>query len=187
MYLVCHLHPHTRKLLLVNNVRISITLLFLVALGSFADGQAHRSETAQGTLRQYVGARLRGAEWKDYSRLITWPDEAGWDCYWVVKGHSIGAAVRHGTTAVIPVAYSRVGLFCSDPSFQPEPKNIVIRYELVYRGTSWKVNGPIPDYPDISWDALEASLKETAADPHQPDDCRKQATEIRQRIAKMIR
>lgn len=32
------------------------------------------------TLNRYVQLRLEAADWKEYSKLITWPDEPSWDC-----------------------------------------------------------------------------------------------------------
>jgi len=51
---------------------------------------ARPQASAAETLRKYVELRLHNADWKDYSRLVAWPDEPGWDCNWVVDKYSVG-------------------------------------------------------------------------------------------------
>lgn len=77
------------------------------------EGENHNDRTqAAQTLRRYIQLRLRDADWQEYSKFIAWPDEPGWDCKWVVSKDKIGAPRVKGQTIVIPVAYSRLGLFC---------------------------------------------------------------------------
>jgi hypothetical protein len=143
--------------------------------------------SANDILRQYVEARLRWAHWKDYSRLITWPDEPGWDCWWVAKDYRIGEATHGVATSVIPVTYRRLGLFCADFELQPKPKTETIDYKLVRKGDGWKVNGPTPDYPYISVQALDEYLTRTISDPSEQADRKTQARHALEalRVAKL--
>ena len=113
-------------------------------------------------LRRYVELRLQDAGWKEYSGFITWPDEPSWDCKWVVSKFSIGSPVREADRVAIPVVYNRVGLFCYEFDFEGKPKVVTIRYELVKRRGAWRVNGPIPDYPEVSGEVLIKSLRSIA-------------------------
>jgi hypothetical protein len=47
-------------------------------------------DEALQTLRRYLELRLHNADWKDYSKFVTWPDEPGWDCNWVVSAYDLG-------------------------------------------------------------------------------------------------
>jgi hypothetical protein len=87
---------------------LSLIFASLVACAPFAFAQPN-TDTAESTLREYVNARLRWAEWKDYSQFITWPDEPGWDCWWVTNAHHFGNAILHGSDLVVPVTYARLG------------------------------------------------------------------------------
>jgi hypothetical protein len=111
-------------------------------------------EGALSILRRYVELRLQDADWKEYSKFITWPDEPSWDCKWVVSKFDVGTPAGNAEGMAIPVVYSRVGLFCYEFDFEANPKVATIRYELVKRQGHWKVSGPIPDYPEISGDVL---------------------------------
>jgi hypothetical protein len=72
----------------------------------------------------------------------------------------------------VPVVYKRLGLFCYDFDFNPDPKVVTINYELIERQRDWKVNAPIPDYPDISADVLLKSLRASGENLHQSADRR---------------
>jgi len=52
----------------------------------------------------------------------------------VAKDCRIGKATRGVAKSVIPVAYSRVGLFCADFELQAKPKAETIYYVLVRKG-----------------------------------------------------
>ena len=64
---------------------------------------ARPEASAAETLRKYVELRLHNADWKDYSKLVTWPDEPGWDCNWVVDKYSVGTERKRGPITVVPV------------------------------------------------------------------------------------
>jgi hypothetical protein len=113
---------------------VFLLLLPALTLNAQTQPQTERFNSADAILREYVEARLRWADWKDYSRFITWPDEPGWDCWWVAKDCRIGKATRGVAKSVIPVAYSRVGLFCADFELQAKPKAETIYYVLVRKG-----------------------------------------------------
>jgi hypothetical protein len=72
-----------------------------------------KAATPAETLRRYVQLRMEDANWKLYSKLITWPDEPSWDCKWVTADYQIGTARTLGQKAEIPVTYKRLGLFIS--------------------------------------------------------------------------
>jgi hypothetical protein len=145
-------------------------------------------DTAAGTLRHYLQLRLGNADWKDYSKLITWPDEPSWDCNWVVSNFDIGVTKKRKQNVVIPVVFKRIGLFCYDSDFSPDLKIVTINYELVKRNSSgWKVNGPIPDYPDISAEVLIKSLRASAEDLHESPERRAQFGAAARKLADALK
>lgn len=146
--------------------RLIQTLIGVVILVGQTHGGAQQKATntisqdmAVETLRHYLELRLCNASWKTYSKLITWADEPSWDCTWVVSQYDIGVAKKVKRNVVVPVVYKRLGLFCYDFQFNLDPKIVTINYELVRYRSAWKVNAPIPDYPDISADVLIKSLR----------------------------
>lgn len=160
--------PPRRTLLSMKDTVIGIVLLLVLGSSSVACAESSkRPDTVEGTLRQYVDLRLGWADWKEYSQFITWPDEPGWDCWWVAKEYSVGQSTKTSARVVIPVTYSRLGLFCADLKFQSKPMNEVIRYELLHRSGGWKVNAPVPDYPYVGWQYLREWLSRIATDEHE--------------------
>jgi len=51
---------------------------------------ATQKDTPVVTLEEYLQMRFHDTDWKEYSKLITWPDEPSWDCKWVDEGYKIG-------------------------------------------------------------------------------------------------
>jgi hypothetical protein len=131
--------------------------------------------SSSAALKRYIDLRLRWADWNEYSRFITWPDEPAWDCWWVTNGYSIGPAREEAAKTIVPVTYKRIGLYCVDFQFEPSPKVEKISHELVRRGKAWKVDGPIPDHPYVGLRTVRESLEITIADPHEAADRRQQA------------
>jgi hypothetical protein len=123
--------------------------------------------TALGTLQLYLQLRLNDADWKQYSPFITWPDEPGWDCKWVARQYSVGAERRTSVGVTVPVIYKRLGLYCDDIEFRAGLKSVIVNYKLVRHGGAWKVNAPIPDYPDINAEVLLKYLQKSAEDPQE--------------------
>ena len=141
--------------------RFTITLaLLMFASLSFCQGTPKSPTEA---LRHYIELRLQWADWTEYSQLVAWPDEPGWDCWWVAKHYSIGTAERRNGHAVIPVTFGRLGLYCENLTFEPERKADNTRYEMVRQRGRWKVNGPIPDYPYVGWEAVGDVLRDKIA------------------------
>jgi hypothetical protein len=145
-----------------------------------------QNEAAQ-TLQRYIRLRLQDADWKEYSQLITWPDEPSWDCKWVSTKDRVGVPATRGQEVVIPVVYSRLGLFCYDFDFQPERKLVTINYELVRRPNGWKVNAPIPDYPDISSQILIRSLNAVAKNARETPERRAEAAATAHKIREALK
>lgn len=172
-----------------NRAFILILTCFATFIGSGQGEWKVSSELgdAAQTLQRYVNLRLQDAEWQAYSNLITWPDEPSWDCKWVVRNHWLGTPVREGQKIVIPVVYSRVGLFCYDFDFQRRAKLATINYELVNRSTGWKVDAPIPDYPDIDGRVLLRSLEATARDAKETPQRRATAAATAQKIMEALK
>ena len=141
---------------------------------------------AARTLHHYIQLRLHDADWQEYSKLVAWPDEPGWDCKWVVSNDKIGAPRAKGQALVIPVAYNRLGLFCYDFDFKSEPKVVTISYELVKHTSGWKVVAPIPDYPDINGDVLIKSLNARAGNLKETAERKAEAEETARKIKKML-
>jgi hypothetical protein len=137
--------------------------------------QESKSIAAKNTLQHYIELRLRWADWKEYSPFITWPDEPGWDCWWVAKGYRIGQAQAMKDRTVIPTTYARMGLFYADFNFEARPKTETIRYELVYQGHAWKVDGPVPDYPYISERTLRQWLSKIVSSTNETNERKIQA------------
>ncbi len=142
---------------------LSVVAAFSFAQASFSRYSPANQESAEGTLRQYVELRLRWADWKEYSKFITWPDEPGWDCWWVASNYIFGHGVKRGDDVVVPVTYRRLGLFCANFQFESKPKTDTVRYKMVRQAGVWKVDGPIPDYPYLNLQVLRDWLANIAA------------------------
>lgn len=144
-------------------------------------------QAAEQALGHYIQLRLQDADWKQYSKFTTWPDEPSWDCRWVANKATQGAAVKRGQEILIPVVYSRLGLYCYDFHFKSEPKPVTVEYELVKRPGGWKVNSPIPDYPDISSDVLTRSLNATANNASETPERRAKAAKSLREIREALK
>jgi hypothetical protein len=127
-------------------------------------------DTAEKTLQNYVRLRLSNADWKEYSKFVIWPDEPSWDCNWVVDKYRVGLLRKRIKNIIVPVAYKRLGLFCYDFEFTMEPREVTIDYELISGPRGWKINAPIPDYPDISANVLLRSLRQKAETPQESSE-----------------
>jgi hypothetical protein len=163
---------------LLRGVLVFVFVLLLISLALFqARGQVVESNSkALEVLRRYVDMRLRNDGWKKYSPFITWPDEPGWDCYWVAKSREIGVPAYGTNTATVPVTYRRLGLSCNNLEFDARPSTVTIKYELVDRSDGWKVNGPIPDYPDVQASVLVKELQGIARNVKEIPERRTQAS-----------
>lgn len=137
--------------------------------------QAQEKTSSTTTLRHYVDLRLRWADWNEYSPLVTWPDEPGWDCWWVAKDYRLSPATTRASKTLVAVTYTRLGLLCVGSKFEPNPKVETIAYELVRRSGTWKVDGPIPDYPYVGLPTVRKSLEKTIADSDETNDSKEQA------------
>ena len=138
------------------------------------------------TLRRYVELRLHNADWKDYSTFVTWPDEPGWDCNWVVSKYNVRASKKEDDGIIVPVVYNRLGLFCYDFEFESDPRVVTIDYQLVKRPSGWKVNAPIPDYPDISAAVLIKSLSASAENSRESPERRAQYSATARQVADAV-
>ena len=174
-------------------IRLILALICVVVLGCHTHGQSQQKassvldqDAAVETLRRYLQLRLCNADWKDYSKFITWPDEPGWDCTWVVSNYEIGVPKKGKRNVIVPVVYKRLGLFCYDFDFNPDPKVVTINYELIERQRDWKVNAPIPDYPDISADVLLKSLRASGENLHQSADRRVKFSATASKLAEAL-
>jgi hypothetical protein len=154
---------------------IALLLAFSSVLLHGQEKQPLSSITATTTLRRYVDLRLHWADWDEYSPLITWPDEPGWDCWWVAKVYRLGRTRTHAAKTLVPVTYTRLGLLCVGSKFEPNPKVETIAYELVRTNGAWQVDGPIPDYPYVGLPTVRKSLEKTIADPDETEENKEQA------------
>ena len=171
-----------------NGLLCFMICLMVGACSQLAEAQSKdkigRSEApALNTLRRYVQLRLSNADWKEYSKYITWPDEPSWDCNWVVRHYTVGTARNEKEGVIIPVNYQRLGLFCYDFDFKANSSMVTVNYELIKDANGWKVNAPIPDYPDISSDTLLALLQISAKDLRESRERREQFSATAHRIA----
>ncbi len=76
---------------------------------------------------------------------------------------------------VVPVSYKRLGLYCYDFEFRQDVKVVTVDYKLVRRARGWKVDAPLPNYPDISPDVLIRELTALGANVNETADRRKLA------------
>ena len=153
------------------------SLAGITLLLAFSSVLLHAQErtSATTTLRRYVELRLRWADWNEYSPLVTWPDEPGWDCWWVAKDYRLSRATTRASKTLVEVTYTRLGLLCVGSQFEPNPKVETIAYELVRRSGAWKVDGPIPAYPYVGLSSVRQSLEKTISDSHETNDSKEQA------------
>jgi len=147
--------------------------------------RSHHGAAVQ-TLRRYVQLRLENADWNDYSKLVTWPDEPSWDCNWVVAKYEVDAPKQARDRVVVPVLYHRIGLFCYDFDFKPESRTVTVNYELVGVDKVWKVDGPVPDYPDVSADVLLRSLRASAQNAAESSERRAQFSATARKLADVL-
>jgi hypothetical protein len=117
------------------------------------------SITAPETLNLYIKLRLSNADWKEYSKYITWPDEPGWDCKWAVESFKTGKPIYKGKDVLIPVRYKRLGLYCEGQHFEPSRTEVTITYKLISTATGWKIDSPDIDYPEIDANAIPDQRK----------------------------
>lgn len=156
-------------------------LLFLLLCPFLAEASA--ADTSEKTLSHYLQLRLQDAKWEVYSKLITWPDEPSWDCKWVAEKYELGKMKRTGKSrTIIPVTVKRLGLYCVDFSFSPDPKEVTINYELIKSPSGWKIDEPIPDYPDIGADTLKKLLAAAAESPKEPPERKAKIAETLQKL-----
>lgn len=167
-------------------VLLSLTILTCQGRGQAKSNAINSQDKAARALARYIQLRLQDANWKEYSKFITWPDEPSWDCKWVASKDTFGAPVKRGQEIIIPVVYSRLGLYCYGFHFKSEPKLVTVQYELVKRQGGWKVSSPIPDYPEINSDVLVRSLSATANNasetPEHRAEAAKSVSEIREAL-----
>ena len=156
-----------RGMLVVSLVSVLTALAGGQTLPSKDNTATKIQDEALHTLQDYLRLRLQNADWKDYSRFVTWPDEPGWDCNWVVSKYELGVPRETETKAIVAATYKRLGLFCYDFEFKPSAKTVKIEYQLVNGPNGWKLSGPIPDYPDIRADVLIKSLRTSAENPRE--------------------
>ncbi len=120
---------------------------------------ASQNDPAVTALERYLQMRLHNADWREYSKIITWPDEPSWDCWWVDEDYRIGTAKKIKNRIIIPVTQTRIGLYCDTGYFEADQRAVTINYELAFQNNQWKIDGPIPDYPDIGVITLVEKLK----------------------------
>jgi hypothetical protein len=139
-------------------------LIFILGFRSGGQDKITQQEqaAARKALDSYVKSRLRHDDWPRYSSLVTWTDEPSWDCHWVTRNYRVGRPSIAADRVTIPVIYVRLGVFCGDFDFTPERSTVTVDYELVRQTEVWKVDGPIPDYRDLSVDVLIGMLKRRA-------------------------
>jgi hypothetical protein len=158
--------------------RIFLFIILILGFGTSVSGEQSAPADPKSVLWQYVELRLRWADWKDYSQFITWPDEPGWDCWWVADAHHVGQEVAKKSKVFIPVTYNRIGLYCADDQFRANLKKETVNYEMLKKKGKWKVNGPVPDYPYISKAALRDWLNKSTQDSSESAERKEQAQEV---------
>ncbi len=168
--------------------RSFLALIYVAAVVGtvFAQPQQQASddkdqEAAVETLSHYLQLRLCDAPWNEYSKYITWPDEPGWDCQWVISTYNRGPAKKEGDKVIVPVTSRRLGLFCSNITFEPNPKEVTVNYELVMRPSGWKVNTG-PDYPEVRAEVLIRRLRSLAKDKHRISEYRIKAEAMARKV-----
>jgi hypothetical protein len=165
---------------------LTAAVLLVGAHLAFSQSKETRAGSALGTLRHYIEIRLRWASWDEYSQYITWPEEPGWDCFWVSKEYKVGQQSNRGGRVIVPVTYSRLGQYCSGFDFVSQPKQVTIRYELVQIRGAWKINAPAQDTPYLDWRTLQKSLMQTANNERETAEARKQAETVSQTLSRAV-
>ncbi len=161
--------------------------LFIAAPVIAQEQQTNKDrDSAAQTLRRYIELRLNDADWKEYSKYITWPDEPGWDCKWVVSKYTVGKSKKRMRKIIISVVFTRLGLVCSTPDFKAEKKEVTIKYELEKYSSGWKVSGPEIDYPEIGVNTAIRKLKSLAANGSKSASEREQAEAVVRKIEKVL-
>jgi hypothetical protein len=107
-----------------------------------------------------------------------WPDEPGWDCMWLTDGYKMGLPNFDGTKVTIPVEFNRLGLVCDVGYFEGNDSLVTLQYELIRSSGSWKIAGPIPDYPEIDAEVCIKELKEFSSRPNESAHRRAQADSL---------
>jgi hypothetical protein len=142
-----------------------------------------RSLDAVETVKRYVALRSLGAPWADFSPLIAWKDEPGWDHYWLVNRYTVGTAEKKGNTVMVPVTYHRLGLYSHDFIFERADRDVTVRFEVVQTPTGWVIKAPEPDPPDLSVDTQIEALRTAAGNQYEEAERRKQAEAMAQKLS----
>ncbi|SRR6266568_5720468 len=98
----------------------------------------------------------------------------------------MGTAKKDDINIVIPIVFSRLGLFRYDFDFNPDPKEVTINFELIKFSSSWKVNAPIPDYPDINVFELIKMLRASAENSQETAERRVQYSDTARKIEEAL-
>jgi hypothetical protein len=163
----------------------------LLSVAMFAAPRPARSEQPAAepgaVLKRYINLRLAMADRRVYSQLITWPDEAPSECYWITSHFKLDDP-RPGTDGVIVAAtYDRLGRYCPDFDLQLFDESARIDYHLVMSGGKWKIAGPVPDYPDIEIQTLLRRLANAAQSPGETAEQRRQLDEVIRQLRATLR
>ena len=140
-------------------------------------------------LKHYINLRLAMADWPVYSKLITWPDEPAWDCYWVTSHFKLEDP-RPGSARdeiIVPATYDRLGRYCSDFDLELFDESDRVDYHLVMSDGRWKIAGPVPDYPDIEIQTLLRRLANAAQSPGATPERRRQLDELIRQLRATLR
>ena len=163
-------------------INFAVFCVLLIVSPVVAEQEKSNENTAKTMLRHYIELRLNDADWKEYSKFIMWPDEPAWDCKWLINDYVIGQPRTQKKKIIIPVSFTRLGLYCYPEAFEADLKKVTIKYELEkYQGT-WKVSGPDIDYPEIGKDKVLQSLKAVAVSPSATADQRAIAESMTRKV-----
>jgi len=77
---------------------------------------------------------------------------------WVSAGYEIRSLDERGEKVTATLVHKRLRLIRCDFDFKSEPEIVEVKYQLVHQASAWKIDGPVPDYPDVGADTVFKAL-----------------------------
>lgn len=105
--------------------------------------------TAVALVREYVSRDARGERLGDeawFSRVVTWPEEPGWDYVTVIQAFRVAGMTLGRDSARVEVRYAVAGII--EPAderryrFTPDPSTVVQVFTVVREGSAWRIDSP---------------------------------------------
>ena len=141
--------------------------LFGAAFAKESEKDARARTQAQAVLEQYLGARFRGADWKDLGASVMWPQGQEPACTTVVRSYNVDSVrLADKDRALATVTFYQLGTYCpAEQMFQPAPRLDAGIFQLRHRSVVWLVEKTNRPGGQLDWQVVRDRLKQALADP----------------------